>query len=57
MPPSFLLLLRGSYYLAAGSEKLTSEAIGKGLCVFRLSTAEHHEVAVIAARHPWPGPS
>jgi hypothetical protein len=43
------LLQRGLLTLVS-SEKLTIEALGKGLCVFGLSKAEHHKVAVIAAQ-------
>jgi hypothetical protein len=31
-------------------QPLSAEAFGKGLCVFWLSEAEHHEVSVIAAQ-------
>ena len=31
-------------------QPLPIKALGKGLCVFRFSKAEHHEVAVIAAQ-------
>jgi hypothetical protein len=35
---------------SAGSEYLTTEALGKNLCIFRVGEAERHEVAVIAAQ-------
>lgn len=42
--------LRGSSPAARCWQPLPPEALGEGLPLFRLSTTEHHEVAVIAAQ-------